>query len=152
MGKIDKDLADLFFRFLFCTIFVGLGAEHIVSDALIRHLMPAWIPFPRLVSFTCGVWLVGWGGLILLGWRLRWAAIALAAFLVVVTIVVHVPGVVMHPADITQENMWLWDILQRSNLVKNLCLLGVCFELLYHQVGKYSLDAYLAQRGFRIAN
>lgn len=36
----------------------------------------------------------------------------------------------------------MWDILQRSNFVKNLCLLGVCSNLLHHEPGKLSLAAY----------
>ena len=141
--EIDSDVSDLVFRSLFCLIFVGLGAEHIFSDTLIQHLMPEWIPFKRAASLACGVWLVIWGSLIFLGWHLRAAAIGLAAFLVVVTAAVHLPGVVMHPAGLAPENYWMWEILQRTNLVKNICLLGVCFQLLHHKPGKYSLEAYL---------
>ena len=85
-----------------------------------RLLMPSWVPLPRLVSIACGVWLVSWGGLILLGRHLRWAACG-----------------------------WMWDILQRSNFVKNLCLLGVCFHLLHHEAGKLSLEYFLRGRAAR---
>ena len=141
--RMNRDLADLLFRSLFCLIFVGLGSEHLMSDDLIQMLMPTWVPFKRLVSIGCGVWLVGWGGLILVGWGLRWAALALGAFLAIVTIGVHVPGVLSSPPEIHPDCVWMWTILQRTNLVKNLCLLGVCFHLLYHEVGKYSLEHYL---------
>jgi uncharacterized membrane protein YphA (DoxX/SURF4 family) len=144
--QISSDVADILFRALFCLIFVGLGGEHIFSDSLIQHLMPAWIPFKRTISFLCGLWLVTWGTLILLGWRLRWAAIGLGAFLIVVTVAVHIPGVLFHAPEIPDEYYWMWDILQRSNLVKNLCLLGVCFHLLHHRMGRFSLEAYLEQR------
>ena len=144
--KISTDLADFFFRGLFCLIFVGLGLEHIVSDELIQRLMPEWVPYKRLVSLVCGMWLFFWGTLILIGWRIRWAAIALGAFLVPVTIAVHLPGVIFDPPQIIPEYQWMWDILQRTNLVKNLCLLGVCFHLLHHDVGRYSLEGYLRER------
>ena len=85
-----------------------------------------------------------------LGFRLHYAAIALGAFIVLVTIVVHLPGVIYYPAHLPEDSRWMWDILQRSNLAKNLCLLGVCFHLLYHESGKFSLDHYLEQR--RIAD
>ncbi len=140
MFKISPDLADLLFRLFFCLIFVGLGAEHIVSDALIQRLMPRWILYPRAVSIACGIWLLGWGSLILLGWHIRWAAIALGLFLILVTIVVHLPGVFSYPSGLPASARWMWDILQRTNLVKNLCLLGVCFHLQHHTVGKYSLE------------
>jgi uncharacterized membrane protein YphA (DoxX/SURF4 family) len=141
--KINQDVSDFLFRLLFSTIFVGLGMEHIFSDELIRQLMPTWVPHPRLISFLCGLWLVAWGGLIVIGWRLRLAALALGAFLVVVTFAVHAPGILGHPSSMNLECTWMWDILQRSNLVKNVCLLGVCFHLLYHDVGKYSFEEYL---------
>lgn len=143
--RLNSDLSDLAFRALFCLIFVGLGGEHIVDDALIQKLMPTWVPYKRLVSLGCGLWLLGWGTLVLLGWQLRWAAQALGAFLIAVTLTVHVPGVVARPLFVDAEAVWLWDILQRTNLVKNICLLGVCFHLMHHRLGKYSLARYLGK-------
>ena len=140
------DLTELAFRGLFCLIFIGLGGEHIFHDQLIRLLMPAWVPAPRVVSIAVGLWLLSWGLLVLLGYRLRAAAIALGAFVVVVTLTVHAPALFSYPAELAEGDRWLWDILQRSNLVKNLCLLGVCFHLLHHEPGRYSLDAWLAAR------
>jgi uncharacterized membrane protein YphA (DoxX/SURF4 family) len=81
--------------------------------------------------------------LILLGWRLRWAAVALGGFVLVVTGLVHAPALFQHPASVPADCVWLWDILQRTNFVKNLCLLGVCFHLLHHRTGCLSLDGYL---------
>ena len=141
--KISKDVSDFIFRGLFCLIFIGLGGEHIVSNGLIMYLMPAWMPFPQFVSVLCGIWLSTWGTCLLFGWQVRLAAIALGVFLVLVTLLVHAPGVLYYPTSFPEENRWVWDILQRTNLVKNLCLLGVCFHLLQHEVGKYSLEAYL---------
>ena len=137
------DLAELAFRGLFCVIFLGLGGEHIFEDSLIRLLMPARVPWPRAVSVVVGLWLVGWGTLVLLGYRLRWAAIALGTFVVVVTAVVHAPALFAYPSELAEDSRWMWDILQRSNFVKNLCLLGVCFHLLHHRTGCLSLDAWL---------
>ena len=142
MIKFDRDLGEVVFRCLFCIIFLGLGAEHLFSDQLVQLLMPYWLPYKRAVSVACGLWLVGWGTLILLGWQLRRAAFALAAFLVIVTALVHLPGVFATPESIPTECAWLWTILQRSNLVKNLCLFGVCVHLLHHEPGKYSLQSY----------
>ncbi len=143
---IDQDVAELLFRLLFSLIFLGLGSEHLFSDALIQHLMPDWMPLKRLVSFGCGMWLVAFGAMIAAGWHVRLAALGLAAFLIVVTALVHMPGVMFHAPQIPEESYWMWEILQRSNLVKNLCLLGVCFHLLYHEPGKYSLTARLAEK------
>lgn len=144
--RISEDAADLIFRLFFCLIFVGLGAEHMFSDELIQRLMPEWVPSPRIVSFLCGAWLFTWGSLIAIGWRVKWAAIALGAFVVAVTIAVHAPGVLTRPVNIPEEAAWMWDILQRTNLVKNICLLGVCFHLLHHEVGRYSVEKWLLRR------
>ena len=144
--KLNRDQADLIFRALFCSIFVGLGGEHLFHDDLIRRLMPAWVPMQRLVSALCGLWLITWGGMLLLGWRIQLAAKALALFLVAVTLVVHAPGVMMKALNIPEADYWMWEILQRSNLVKNLCLLGVCLQLHFHQLGKYSLEEYVKRR------
>ena len=144
--KAHADVIDLVFRVLFCFIFLGLGGEHIVSDQLIQRLMPDWVPSKRLVSIGCGIWLVTWGSFLMVGWQLRRAAIALGLFVAVVTVFVHVPGVLESPSWITADCQWSWDVLQRSNLVKNLCLLGVCIHLLQHTAGRYSLQHYLDSR------
>ena len=140
------DIAEFLFRVLFCLIFIGLGGEHLFKDDLIRLLMPDWVTFPRTVSAICGLWLISWGSLILLGWHLRWSAIALGTFVVIVTALVHAPALLGAPAKIPPDCGWMWDILQRSNFAKNLCLLGVCFHLLYHRAGRFSLESYMAAR------
>ena len=48
-----------------------------------------------------------------------------------------------YPPELSADSRWMWDILQRSNFVKNLCLLGVCFHLLHHRTGCFSVDAWL---------
>lgn len=138
------DLRDLIFRGLFSSIFVGLGMEHLFDDRLILHLMPDWIPLPHLASAGAGLILLCGGLSILLGYRIVLGAKLLGAFLVVVTILVHLPGLFETPKLITDE--WLWTVFQRSNLVKNLCLFGVCVHLTQHEPGKYSLDEYLKRR------
>ena len=43
------------------------GGNGMQSDEdYIRRLMPAWVPFERVVSIVCGLWLMGWGAFILL--------------------------------------------------------------------------------------
>jgi uncharacterized membrane protein YphA (DoxX/SURF4 family) len=140
---MSKDLSDLLFRILFSLIFLALGSEHILSDGLIQRLMPHWMPFPGLVSILVGVVLSVGGICIVLGWRLRFAAVLLGSFVIVVTLAVHLPALLIKPDFVNDSNLWMWDILQRSNLAKNLCLLGVCIFLWHHTPGKWSLDRYL---------
>ncbi len=149
MGKvklINQDFADLLFRVLFCLIFIALGGEHLVKDDLIQKLMPSWVPLPKIVSIGCGLILLLGGGLIALGYNLRFAAILLGVFLIIVTTIVHGPAILNTPDFINPESEWLWQILQRSNYVKNICLLGVCLLLLNYQPGKWSLEAWLRRK------
>ncbi len=138
---LSSDVRDLVFRALFSSIFVGLGAEHIFDDVLILHLMPQWVLYPHLVSGICGLILLSGGLSILLGYRLKWGATMLGAFLIAVTVTVHLPGLFQAPQSISDQ--WLWTVFQRSNLVKNLCLFGVCVQLTGHRPGAYSFDARL---------
>lgn len=149
-SAISKNFSDLAFRILFSLIFVGLGAEHVFRDELIQQLMPDWIPAARAVSVFCGLFLITGGGLIAIGYRLKLAAVMLGGFLIAVTILVHAPALaaqsnpVADPAD-----QWIWETLQRSNFVKNLCLLGVCIMLPHYSLGDWSLEAILARKRLR---
>ncbi len=147
--SVGVDTRDLIFRCLFSSIFVGLGSEHLLDDRLIRHLMPAWIRYPELASRVSGCVLLLGGCSILVGYRVQFGARLLGAFLILVTLTVHVPGCFYVPTDIPPDAGWLWLILQRSNLAKNLCLFGVCVHLTTHAPGRYSVDSWLARkRGF----
>ncbi|HSC87937.1 MAG TPA: DoxX family protein [Polyangiaceae bacterium] len=143
---LSADARDLTFRALFSSIFVGLGAEHVFDDRLIRHLMPSWLHYPEACSFLAGVTLLTGGLSILLGYKIRWGATVLGAFLIVVTVLVHLPGLFSTPTTIASDWAWLWTVFQRSNLVKNLCLFGVCVHLTTHEPGRYSVDAWLQRR------
>jgi uncharacterized membrane protein YphA (DoxX/SURF4 family) len=143
---IREDTSDLIFRVLFSTIFIGLGFEHLLSDAMLQTLMPDWLGPKRLVSIASGVILLTGGSSIALGFKADVGATVLGLFLVAVTAIVHLPGVFEAPATLPAETHWLWQSYQRSNLVKNICLLGVCVHLITHRTGKYSLERYLARR------
>jgi uncharacterized membrane protein YphA (DoxX/SURF4 family) len=125
---------------------VGLGLEHLLDDRLILELMPPWVGYPGLVSMASGTVLLIGGLSILLGYQVQLGARLLGAFLVVVTFAVHVPGIFQTPAGIPGDWAWLWTVFQRSNLVKNVCLFGVCVHLTTHASGRFSLDAWLARR------
>lgn len=135
---ISYDVADLVFRLLFSLIFIGLGMEHFFADDLIRAMMPDWVGSKRIASVIAGIVSLGGGISVATGRNVRQAAMLLGAFLVVVTAVVHAPALFHRPADLPSGWTWLWDVYQRSNFFKNLCLLGVCFQLMHHRVGRYS--------------
>jgi uncharacterized membrane protein YphA (DoxX/SURF4 family) len=148
--RISEDVSDLVFRALFSTIFIGLGLEHLFSDHLLQALIPDWVGEKRLASVAAGVVLLAGGGSILFGYHVHLGAAVLAIFLAVVTLAVHGPGVVGHyPTAVPDDAHWLWQVYQRSNFVKNICLLGVCVHLWRHQTGKYTLERWLERRRVR---
>jgi len=116
------------------------------SDELLQHFMPAWVQFPTLASRLSGVVLLAGGLSILVGYRMRLGARVLGAFLIIVTFAVHVPGCFNVPAGIAPDYAWLWTVFQRSNLVKNVCLFGVCVHLTTQAPGRYSVDAWRTRR------
>ncbi|MCB1121587.1 MAG: DoxX family protein [Verrucomicrobiae bacterium] len=143
---MNKDLVDLLFRIFFSLIFLALGAEHMLSDGLIQKLMPHWMPAPDIISILVGIILSVGGICIVLGWQLRFAAVLLGSFVFAVTLAVHLPALFIKPDFVSPENHWMWDILQRSNLAKNVCLLGVCFLLWHYQPGKWSVQRLLREK------
>lgn len=146
LHKLNYDLTDLIFRILFSLIFLGLGMEHLFSDVLIQNMMPDWLVFKRAVSIGAGLVLLTGGFSVLLGYKSTAGAIMLGVFLLIVTAVIHAPALLSQPTGLQGDWHWLWDVYQRSNFVKNLCLLGVCFHLINHEHGRYSLDVYLENR------
>ncbi|MCG8425528.1 MAG: DoxX family protein [Proteobacteria bacterium] len=146
MLPISEDTSDLVFRVLFSTIFVGLGFEHLLSDDLLQALMPGWIGPKRLLSLASGAVLLTGGLSIMLGIKTHLGASVLIVFLVAVTALVHGPGLFGYPDDMPEDWQWIWQVYQRSNFVKNICLIGVCVHLITHQTGRYSLDYYLQTR------
>lgn len=59
----------------------------------------------------------------------------------------RLPGTFQAPAFVAPDDMWLWDLYERSNFIKHVCLLGVRFHLLTHEPGSMTLPAYLRRRG-----
>lgn len=137
-----SDIRDLSFRLLFSLIFFGLGAEHVSQSTLLKTLMPDWVPFKDFVSAACGLWLLGWGSFVLVGYKIRVASVALGAFVIGVTLLVHLPGVLVTPERIASSCESLWQILQRSNLGKNVCLVGMCLMLFDYQPGLLSFEGW----------
>ena len=109
------------------------------------------MPAPEVVSILVGVILMVGGICIVLGWRLRFAAVLLGTFVIIVTLAVHLPAVILDPTFVNESNQWMWDILQRSNLAKNLCLLGVCILLWHHKPGRWSLSYKLRSKKIEVS-
>jgi|TARA_B100000315_G_C14397588_1_gene504918 putative oxidoreductase len=146
MFKLKYQFTDFLFRALFSLIFIGLGFEHIFQDAQIQSMMPAWLPLKRLISLSVGLLLLTGGFSLLCGYKVKLGAVILGIFLVIVSLTIHLPALAQIPQDLPQDWHWLWNVYQRSNLFKNLCLLGGCFQLANHRIGRFSVEHYLMKR------
>jgi uncharacterized membrane protein YphA (DoxX/SURF4 family) len=144
IDQINKsDIQDFAFRLMFSSIFLGLGMEHLFQDEIIQKFMPDWIAYKRLASIACGIILITGSASIITGYRIRSAAIMLIFFLITVTGIIHGPELFKSPETLPPEWTWLWQVFQRSNFVKNICLLGVCIHLLHYEPGKITIRRYI---------
>lgn len=141
-----KDYADLVFRLLFSSIFLGLGMEHLFQDELVQKLMPDWFVYKRVLSILAGCVLVSGACSLITGYKVREASVLLSGFLVTVTLVIHLPELSGRPAGLTEDWVWLWQVFQRSNFVKNVCLLGVCVHLYSYEPGYFTWERARARR------
>jgi len=149
MIRIPYDVTDLIFRLLFSLIFLGLGAEHLFHDELIQEMMPDYMVYKRFLSVCAGCVLILGGLSVMFGFFHRTGAVLLGLFLITVTIMIHGQGIIATPESLPDQWHWLWNVYQRSNFTKNLCLLGVCFHLLNHNPGKYSIDNFRYRRSLQ---
>ncbi len=70
------------------------------------------------------------GAMLVLGWKARWAALALAVFTVAATLVFHAYWSV--PADQVMN--------QQIHFMKNLAIVGGLLSVFAHGSGRYALD------------
>lgn len=118
-------------RALFAAIFLNSGPKHF-SAGTIAYAQSAGVPFASFLVPASGV-LAFLGGLsVLLGWKARWGAIALAAFLVPVTLSLHAFWTVQDP---------MMAQMQYAMFMKNLGLLGGALLVAHFGAGPFSVDA-----------
>lgn len=125
----------LIFRILFSLIFIVAGAGHLLSpDGIVRRLQAAPGAFlvealpPKLVVFASGGVLLIGGLALLTGLLTRWAAVALAAVLIPITLTVQVGGGEM-----------------LGPLFKNVALMGGLLHFATEGGGRFSLDTVMGR-------
>ncbi|MES2014215.1 MAG: DoxX family protein [Patescibacteria group bacterium] len=131
MQKYDS-LLTLIGRVAIAAIFIIFGFLKISTFAgMVAFATAAGVPFPTLaIGVAIVVELIG-GLMILVGYKTKWAALAVALFLIPVTYYFH-----RNFAD--QVNMTMfW---------KNLSIFGGMLILAAHGAGKYSVDAMFGKK------
>lgn len=118
-------------RILFAFIFIKAGLGHF-SQGPISYAASHGVPMANILVPISGVLALAGGLSILLGFRARIGAWLIALFLIPVTFMMHDFWNVTDP----QAAM-----MQQTNFIKNLALLGGAFIIAYFGSGAWSVDA-----------
>jgi putative oxidoreductase len=123
-------------RILFSLLFIMAASGHFKA-ATIAYAAAQGVPLASLAVPASGI-LALLGGLSLaLGYKARWGAVAIVAFLAPVTVMMHNFWAVTDP---------MMQQLQMSMFMKNLALIGGALTFAVYGAGAYSLDARLERR------
>jgi putative oxidoreductase len=120
------DLIALVGRVLLAAIFLTSGWGKLMNPGgTIQYFAGLHLPLPPVAYFVVVLVELGGGLAFLLGFRARWAALALAAFCVATAVMVH-----YHPGDRAQMiNFW-----------KNLAMAGGFLQVVAWGAGRWSVD------------
>ena len=125
------DAAALVGRILLAVLFLKSGWAKIGGFEQTAAMMASkGIPFANVALVITLIAELGGGILLVIGYKARWAALALAIWLVPVTLTFHNYWAV--PADQVQA--------QSNNFFKNLSILGGMLMVFAFGPGRYSLD------------
>jgi putative oxidoreductase len=119
-------------RILLALMFVGAGISKISGfDGTVGYIASKGLPLPSLLAVgTITLEVVG-GLALIVGWKTRWAALALALFTLAASVVFH--------------NFWAMpaeqQMMQQLMFMKNLAVAGGMLVLAAFGAGAFSVDA-----------
>jgi putative oxidoreductase len=129
--KSGKDAVALIGRVALAAMFVISGFGKITGFAdTSGFIASAGLPMAEVLTLAAIIVELGGGLAIVFGWMTRWAALALAVFLVVVTLIFH--NYWTMPAD--------RQLVDQIMFMKNLSLVGAMLLLCAFGPGRYSID------------
>ncbi len=130
MNQKLQDIAVLAGRILLALIFVMSGFNKLTGfEGTAGYMASAGLPLANvLLVLTIAVELGG-GLLLMMGWKARWAALAIFLFLIPVTIVFHNP--MADPAQAQQ---------QMIHMLKNIAIMGGMLLVIAFGAGRVSID------------
>ena len=117
-------------RVLFALIFITAAPRHFTLEG-IHHAADLGVPLAGLLVPVAGVMALAGGLSVALGWKARWGAWTLVAFLIPVTWMMH--------AFWKQSDAAAFH-LQQAMFVKNLSMLGAALLLTQFGAGAMSID------------
>jgi putative oxidoreductase len=123
-------------RILYSILFIMSAPGHFSAET-IGYAASQGVPLANLAVPASGILALLGGLSIALGYKARWGALALIAFLVPVTFMMHNFWAVSDP---------MMHQMQLVMFMKNIGLIGGALTFVVHGAGALSLDARLARR------
>jgi putative oxidoreductase len=117
-------------RVLFALIFITAAPGHFTSER-IQHAAALGVPLANLLVPASGVLALVGGFSVALGYKARWGAWALVAFLLPVTLMMHGFWKLTDPIEIH---------VQQAMFAKNLSMLGAALLITQFGAGRLSFD------------
>ncbi len=119
-------------RILLALMFVLAGISKLSGlEGTAGYIASRGLPAPMLLAVAAAVVELVAGVLLIIGWQARWAALALAAFTVVASVIFHNYWAVPAAQQMTQQLMFM----------KNLAVTGGLLLVFAFGAGTLSLDA-----------
>lgn len=123
-------------RLLVAALFLPFGLNAIMNfQSTVNYITSNHIPFPQIDAAIAIVFEVGFAALLLVGYKTRWAALALILFVLVVSFLFH------HFWDIPAAQV----LAQKTNFFKNMAIAGGLFAFVAAGAGDWSVDAKLGE-------
>ena len=119
-------------RILLALMFVLAGFGKLTGlEGTAGYIASKGLPAPMLLAVAAGVVELVAGVLLIIGWQARWAALALAAFTVVASVIFHNFWAMPAAQQMTQQLMFM----------KNIAVVGGLLLVFAFGAGSLSLDA-----------
>jgi putative oxidoreductase len=129
-------------RLLLAVLFIGAGLSKFGGlDGTAAYIGSAGLPAPSLLAPLVAAFEVLGGLALIVGWQARWAALALAGFTVVATVLFHAFWAVPAEQAMVQQLMFM----------KNLAIVGGLLLIYGFGAGPVSLDARRAPQRVAVA-
>lgn len=139
--KLLERLGPLAGRLLMMLIFLIAGVPKLTSPAQTAgYIASKGLPLASVLAIAAGIVELVCGVVIAVGWKARWAALVLAAYLVPVTAIFH------NPAGLSGTE----GQIQMAMLLKNLAIIGGLLAIAAHGPGPISLDQRARRRAERV--
>lgn len=125
------DAAALVGRILLAAIFIIAGVGKISGfDGTVGYITSKGLPMPQVLAALTILVEVGGGILLVLGWKARWAALAIAVFTILAAFLFH--------------NYWTYPPAERmsqfNSFWKNIAIVGGMLMTMAFGPGRFSID------------